>query len=132
MIPFIDTYCFFAWLNPRDAGHERVTQWISGYTGRFLTTEWVLMELADGLCSQRLRNKVVQFLPTIRADPLFEIVPFDAAIYQAGFNLFAARPDKDWSLTDCISFAVMTQRGLTEALTTDHHFEQAGFRAIFA
>ena len=49
----------------------------------------------------------------------------------AGFDLFAARSDKAWSLTDCISFSVMTERGLSEALTADHHFEQAGFRALF-
>jgi predicted nucleic acid-binding protein len=52
-------------------------------------------------------------------------------VYRAGFDLFATRPDKSWSLTDCISFAVMTDRGLYEALPADHHFEQAGFRAIF-
>jgi len=52
-------------------------------------------------------------------------------VYQAGFDLFATRPDKDWHLTDCISFAVMTERGLSEALTADHHFEQAGFQAVF-
>lgn len=53
------------------------------------------------------------------------------AVYQAGFDLFAARPDKAWSLTDCISFGVMRERGLSDALTADHHFEQAGFRAVF-
>jgi len=47
-----------------------------------------------------------------------------------GLELYARRPDKSWSLTDCISFVVMTDRGLTEALTGDHHFEQAGFRAL--
>jgi predicted nucleic acid-binding protein len=59
------------------------------------------------------------------------VVGYDARVYQAGFGLFAARPDKAWSLTDCISFAVMRERGLSEALTGDHHFEQAGFRALF-
>jgi hypothetical protein len=48
----------------------------------------------------------------------------------AGFDLFASRPDKEWSLVDCISFVVMQQRRLKEALTTDHHFIQAGFRAM--
>jgi uncharacterized protein len=41
-----------------------------------------------------------------------------------------SRRDKEWSLTDCISFVVMKERGLTEALTADHHFEQAGFKAL--
>ena len=52
------------------------------------------------------------------------------ALFEAGFNLFEARPDKDWSLTDFISFVVMEREGLTEALTGDHHFEQAGFTAL--
>jgi predicted nucleic acid-binding protein len=56
---------------------------------------------------------------------------YDHSIYQAGFELFASRPDKGWPLTDCISFVVMTERGLREALTADHHFEQAGFRPVF-
>jgi hypothetical protein len=62
---------------------------------------------------------------------MFVVVEFDPSIYQTGFELFESRSDKDWSLTDCISFTVMTQRGLSEALTADHHFTQAGFRAVF-
>ena len=62
---------------------------------------------------------------------MFEVVGFDPKVQQAGFELYESRLDKDWSLTDCVSFAVMTQRGLTEALTADHHFEQAGFRSVF-
>ena len=64
-------------------------------------------------------------------DPSFEVVGYVPAVYQAGFEVFAARADKAWSLTDCISFGVMTAHGLSEALTADHHFEQAGFRAVF-
>lgn len=91
----------------------------------------VLMELADALSAPMARSTTVAFLRAVRADPLFDVIGYDAAVYQAGFDLFAARPDKAWSLTDCISFAVMTERGLYEALTADHHFEQAGFRAVF-
>jgi hypothetical protein len=58
-------------------------------------------------------------------------VGYSPTVYQAGFDLFATRPDKAWSLTDCISSGVMTGRKLSEALTADHHFEQAGFRAVF-
>ncbi len=131
MIHFIDAYCFLAWLNPRDAAHEKVARWLDNYRGRFLTTEWVLMEVADGLSAPHLRGKVVRFLQTVRADAFFEILPYDPLLYRAGFDLFAARPDKAWSLTDCISFAAMTERGLIDALTADHHFEQAGFRPVF-
>ena len=62
---------------------------------------------------------------------MFQIVGFEPAIYEAGYELYTSRTDKDWSLTDCLSFAVMNQRGLLESLTADHHFEQAGFRAVF-
>jgi hypothetical protein len=89
------------------------------------------MELADALSAPAARTVVVGFLQAVRSDALFEVIGFDPAVYQAGFDLFAARPDKEWALTDCISFAVMTERRLSEALTADHHFEQAGFRAVF-
>ena len=55
---------------------------------------------------------------------------YQKAIYDQGFALFSARLDKEWSMTDCISFAVMQREGLNEALTADHHFEQAGFVAL--
>jgi predicted nucleic acid-binding protein len=108
-----------------------VTAYLDGFTGRLVTTEWVLMELADALSAPAAPATAVAFLQAVRADPFFEVVGYDPAVYRAGLDLFADRPDKAWSLTDCISFAVMSGRGLTEALTADHHFEQAGFRAIF-
>lgn len=131
MTVFADTYALIAWLNPRDHAHARVVAYLDAFTGRLVTTEWVLMELADALCAPTARLTAVAFLQAVRADPLFDVVGYDAAVYQAGFDLFATRPDKAWPLTDCISFAVMAQRGLLEALTADHHFEQAGFRAVF-
>jgi predicted nucleic acid-binding protein len=131
MTAFADTFALIAWLNPRDVAHVRVTGYLDGFTGRLVTTEWVLMELADALSAPAARSTVAAFLQAVRADPLFDIIGYDPAVYQAGLDLFSARPDKAWPLTDCISFAVMTQRGLSEALTADHHFEQAGFRAVF-
>jgi predicted nucleic acid-binding protein len=61
---------------------------------------------------------------------MLTIVEANRAIYDAGLNLYAQRPDKDWSLTDCISFVVMKRLRLTEALTADKHFEQAGFKVL--
>ena len=105
--------------------------YLNGFTGRLLTTEWVLVELADALSAPEARSTAVAFLQAVRADPLFDVIGYFPTVYQAGFDLFASRPDKAWSLTDCISFAIMTEHGLSDALTADHHFEQAGFRAVF-
>jgi predicted nucleic acid-binding protein len=131
MTVFADTFALIAWLNPRDVAHPLVAAYLDGFTGRLVTTEWVLMELADALSAPEARTTAVAFLRAVRADQLFDVVGYVPAVYQAGFDLFATRPDKDWSLTDCISFGVMAERRLSEALTADHHFEQAGFRAVF-
>jgi uncharacterized protein len=87
--------------------------------------------IGDALAAPSTRSTAVAFLDAVRKDPLFEVVGYDRLIYQEGFSLYASRPDKAWSLTDCISFAVMTAKGLSEALTADHHFQQAGFRPVF-
>ena len=51
----------------------------------------------------------------------------DPALWQRGWQLYCARPDKEWGLTDCLSFVVMQEQGVFDAFTADHHFEQAGF-----
>jgi uncharacterized protein len=70
------------------------------------------------------------FFDTLGKHEDFEIVPASAELFHKGIELFRARPDKDWSLTDCISFVVMAERGLSDAFTGDKHFEQAGFKAL--
>jgi predicted nucleic acid-binding protein len=131
MTEFADTYALIAWLNARDPDHARVKGYLASFTGLLVTTEWVLVELADAFAAPHQRPAAVDFLRVVRTVPLFEVVGYDPAVYRAGFDLYSRRPDKAWSLTDCISFEVMTRRGLTDALTADHHFEQAGFRAVF-
>ena len=69
-------------------------------------------------------------LEMLEKDTEVTLVPASADLWRGGIALFAARPDKDWSLTDCISFVVMQERSITDALTADHHFEQAGFMAL--
>jgi predicted nucleic acid-binding protein len=131
MTVFVDTFALIASLNPGDDAHGRVTAYLDGFTGRLVTTEWILIELADALSAPVTRATAVAFLQAVRADKFFDVVSYDPVVYRAGFDLFAARPDKSWSLTDCISCAVMSECGLTDALTADHHFGQAGFRAVF-
>ena len=67
---------------------------------------------------------------TPTADPTAIVVAPDVRLYDAGLRLYADRLDKNWSVTDCISFLAMRERRIVEALTTDHHFEQAGFVAL--
>ena len=90
----------------------------------------VLTEVADAICRPPDRAQFALLLDLLRSDPRTEIVPADQALFDRGADLYARRPDKAWSLTDCISFVVMSERVLTKALTGDHHFEQAGFRAL--
>jgi predicted nucleic acid-binding protein len=94
-----------------------------------ITTNFVLAELTALLTSPlRIpKPQQIRWLNGLRFDPDIEIVVVDLFRELAAWNLWTARPDKDWSFVDCASFVVMQQRGLTEALTTDHHFEQAGF-----
>ena len=76
------------------------------------------------------RAQFLQTLDRLEAHSRTRIIKFDDDLHQAGIQLYAKRPDKEWSLTDCVSFVVMRQEGVTEALTGDHHFEQAGFVTV--
>jgi predicted nucleic acid-binding protein len=89
-----------------------------------------LPEVADGLSRPVWRPPVIRLFALLRAKPGVEILAPDLDLFDRGFDLYARRLDKEWSLTDCVSFVVMTERGITEALTGDHHFGQAGFRAL--
>lgn len=129
MRKFADTFYFMALLNRKDSAHSAAKTHSSG-SGGILTTEWVLTELADAMCSRRERQKCVDLYQVLRSNPDVETIPASSDLFIRGMELFAARSDKDWSLTDCISFVVMEERGIADALTGDHHFEQAGFRAL--
>jgi predicted nucleic acid-binding protein len=129
---FADTFYYLALMNPGDQAHARAVALASRLTGPVVTTAWVLTEVADAMAAPASRPIFLDLMNSLRADEDTEIVPPDEALFDRGLDLFARRPDKEWSLTDCVSFVVMTDRGLTDALTGDHHFEQAGFRALLA
>jgi uncharacterized protein len=73
------------------------------------------------------RPRLTAFIEGLKASPHVDIVHVDPTLDAQAWQLFTERPDKGWSLVDCASFVVMRQRGILEAFTTDHHFEQAGF-----
>lgn len=131
-IVFADTFYYLALVNSRDAAHSRAVAFSRQTDARIVTTAWIVQELGDGLAPTTQRGVFVRLLAAMRADACTELIPPDNTTRQAGLRLFAERPDKDWSLTDCVSFVTMQERGIAEALTADHHFTQAGFVALLA
>ncbi len=129
---FADTYFYLALLDKGDQHHARVANYATKYTGLIVTTRWVLTEIANALAGSAFRPTVAEFLRQLEEDAEVRIVGASDTLYQHGLALYAQRPDKAWSLTDCISFVVMEQEGLREALTGDRHFAQAGFVPLFA
>jgi predicted nucleic acid-binding protein len=129
---FADTFYFIALLNPADEGHVRARTITSALRSPLVTTVWVLAEVANTLRRRETRRLFLTLLAALRSDSTATIVGPDQRWLDAGLELYSARLDKDWSLTDCISFAIMKDRGISEALTGDHHFEQAGFKALLS
>lgn len=130
---YADAFFFVALLNPRDRAHPRARAFVhSPLTRQIVTSTWVLVEVADAMAgSAKSRESFLHLFRSLVSNPAVEVLPADEWL-ERGIDLYSRRPDKSWSLTDCISFTVMTARGLTEALTGDRHFEQAGFRALMS
>lgn len=94
---------------------------------RVVTTSLILFEIGDALAKPRYRNAAVQIIRTILKDERIQVASLSDRLFRSDLALFESRPDKSWGLTDCISFVVMQDRGLTDALSADRHFVQAGF-----
>lgn len=127
---FVDTGYWIAIAVERDMLHDRAVALSRDVGGRLITTEAIVLEVTDALAGVGTRRLVVSLVDQMRGDPDLEIIPLDEALLVKAWRLFTARMDKDWQLTDCISFVVMEERGITEALAYDQHFIQAGFRAL--
>lgn len=96
---------------------------------RFITTNYILTELVALLTSpvRVPRARIIGFISGLKSSPYVHIVHVNERLDSQAWQLLAERPDKEWSLVDCASFVLMREAGLVESLTTDHHFEQAGF-----
>ena len=127
---FADTFYFLALANPEDRAHARAKAAFEDSSGLLVTTAWVLTEVGNTLCRLSHRRKFLSLLALLRGNSAAITAPATHDLFERGLALYAERPDKEWSVTDCISFVVMKQRGIRDALTGDRHFEQAGFRAL--
>ena len=128
---FGDAFFYVALINRKDEHHEQVMEWARGFTGEIGTKQWVLTEVADAFAESHVRQRVKAGFDEMAHDPAPRVIEVSPEYFARGLALYDARPDKEWSLTDCISIVVMGDEGLTEALTEDGHFEQAGFVALF-
>jgi len=127
---FADTSFYVALLSQEDDFHDLALEWSESLLGRLVVTEYVLVELGSALSRSKYRSRFVPFVEHQLELPDTLFVPASNALFRQGLRLYASRADKPWSLVDCISFVVIKQRRLTDALTTDHHFEQAGFKVL--
>ena len=127
---FADTSYYLALLSDEDVYHDAALAWSENLLGRTVVTEYVLLELGNALSRSKIRHRYAPFVEHLFLNPEAEVVSASTDLFRQGLRLFTARPDKTWSMVDCISFAVMKKRRLIDALTADRHFEQAGFRAL--
>lgn len=127
---FADTSYFLALLIPADINHGVARRWAEANRIPLIVSEYVLLEVGNFLSPLPARRLFGPFWRALRADNRMTVVPASSDLLARGTELYEARLDKPWSLTDCISFVIMKEHGIQDALTADHHFEQAGFRAI--
>jgi predicted nucleic acid-binding protein len=130
---FADTFYWIALSNPAESRHRSVLALDAKMVGQLiLTTDEVLSEFLTFFAGDRwLRERAIATVKGLARNRRVHIVPQTRESFQAGFDLYASRPDKGYSLTDCISTQTMRREGLTDVLTNDKHFEQEGFRALF-
>ena len=127
---FVDTAAWIALLNQDDDLHtqaQSVMQQLQTNGTVLITSEFVLLEIADALNQWEFRRKTVRFISSLRQMESLQIVGISRDLLDAGWELYRQRLDKAWGLTDCTSFVVMQQKSISMAFTSDKHFEQAGF-----
>ena len=127
---FADTVFWIALVVRADQYHGCAQSWSQKITGRIITTEAVLLEVANALARPAWRASGIALIEYLLKRKDVSIVPQGTPLWMRGWELYTHRADKSWSLTDCISFSVMDDFKLTDALTADEHFRQAGFRAL--
>ncbi len=127
---FVDTAAWIALFNRRNALHHQSRQLMDRFRQQdivLVSTEFLLLEVADAFSDSAIRGLTVEYINRLRRWKNLQIIPVSQSLLTEGWELYSQRSDKDWGLTDCISFVVMTQENIAEAFTSDHHFQQAGF-----
>lgn len=130
---FLDTFGLIALLNKDDSHHKLASEKfneIGRNNRKIVTTDLVLGEFGNSLSRTSLRREVVWLIRQLSLDVRSEVVFVEPTLFAMGLKLFESREDKKWGLVDCVSFALMSERGISSAFTGDVHFEQAGFECL--
>jgi predicted nucleic acid-binding protein len=130
---FLDTSYAVALSARTDQNHEpaiKLARKLRESSTHIVTTRAVLLEIGNALAKVRYREAAVKLLSALEDDPKVEIVPASDDLYQRAFEIYRERVDKEWGLIDCMLFVAMTDQGITDALTADKHFQQAGFHTL--
>ncbi|HKZ36129.1 MAG TPA: PIN domain-containing protein [Chryseolinea sp.] len=126
----VDTAYVLALVNERDQYHDRAQELADLFEGHdLLITDAVLLEIGNAL-ARGFKEQAIEIITYFIESEEVEIFRHSSQIFDKAFALYKKYADKEWSLVDCISFIVMRERGIKQALTFDRHFEQAGFVAI--
>lgn len=131
---FADTFYWIALLNAEDPDHDRVTAFdLSLERPPLVTTQEVLTEFLTYFSGRGtlFRSKAAAISYALQDDPDVRLLPQASESFFAGLRLYKDRPEKEYSMTDCISIAIMKAEGMTESATGDWHFEKEGLRALF-
>lgn len=127
---FLDTSYIVALINQTDEFHQRANELVEEYeTAPLVVTDSVLLEIGNSL-AREYKSEAVAVIEEFIASGNTTIVRLDEEIFDRAFDLYKRYSDKKWSLVDCVSFVVMREHNVSDALTHDHHFVQAGFRAL--
>lgn len=132
---FVDTFYLIALSNRRDQWHQRVVTFSRAFRGvRLYTVDEVLAEFLtfSSTAGAHLRTQAARTARQALHDPQWTILPQSRASLLDALTLYESRPDKAYSLTDCVSMQTMRREGLTNVLSNDHHFTQEGFHILFA
>nr|WP_085953329.1 PIN domain-containing protein [Calothrix sp. PCC 6303] len=127
---FVDTLFVVALINQRDQYYQRASELADRLEAHpLITTDSVLLEIGNAL-ARNYKNEAVEIIEHFLISDDIEIVQLTPELFAQAFTLYKTHQDKGWGLVDCISFVVMKQAGVSQALTFDQHFVQAGFQAL--
>ena len=131
---FVDTVGWIALVHRSDNLHQKVIQAYHAIGRvRRITTDAILIESCNAFSKTTLRPLALALMEKVKESEalgVLDIIHVNEELINEGWMLFEKRMDKEWSLTDCISFVVMKNVGMKKAITSDHHFEQAGFEKL--